>query len=176
MKYKNNSRIEEKLDKFTSKWHIRSGTIHCNIPADVLNRAHVIVDEMTCKNDKAQSTQMSICMQAGKRSSLEIFVSILSCLTEAELKKTHITHKANLDSRLASKYVNSLAKLNLISKKEPSFYVITARGRDFLKQYEELIEMIDPKSANTVQSHLPKDNFSPSLYDNVLTHSPRIQS
>jgi len=119
---------------------------------------------------------MRICMQAGKRSSLEIFVSILSCLTEAELKKTHITHKANLDSRLASKYINSLVELNLISKKDPSFYVITARGRDFLKQYEELIEMIEPKSAKTVQSRLPSDNFTPSLSDNVLAYSPRIQS
>ena len=115
-------------------------------------------------------------MQAGKRSSLEIFVSILSCLTEAELKKTHITHKANLDSRLTSKYINSLVELNLISKKDPSFYVITARGRDFLKQYEELIEMIEPKSAKPVQSRLPSDNFTPSLSDNVLVYSPRIQS
>ncbi|OLE40708.1 MAG: hypothetical protein AUG16_03125 [Thaumarchaeota archaeon 13_1_20CM_2_39_20] len=131
---------------------------------------------MTCKNNKTESAQMMICMQAGKRSSLEIFVSILSCLTEAELKKTHITHKANLDSRLASKYINSLVELNLISKKDPSFYVITARGRDFLKQYEELIEMIEPKSAKTVQSRLPSDNFTPSLSDNVLAYSPRIQS
>ena len=115
-------------------------------------------------------------MQAGKRGALEIFVSILSCLTGAELKKTHITHKANLDSRLASKYINSLVDLNLVSKKDPSFYVITARGRDFLKQYDVVIGMIEPKSANTVQSHLPSDIFTPSLSDNAMTYSPRIQS
>ena len=131
---------------------------------------------MTYKNDKTESTQVRMGMQAGKRGALEIFVSILSCLTGAELKKTHITHKANLDSRLASKYINSLVELNLVSKKDPSFYVITARGRDFLKQYDVLIGMIEPKSASTMQSHLPSDIFTPSLSDNALTYSPRIQS
>ena len=129
---------------------------------------------MTYKNDKTESTQVRMGMQAGKRGALEIFVSILSCLTGAELKKTHITHKANLDSRLASKYINSLVELNLVSKKDPSFYVITARGRDFLKQYNVLIGMIEPKSANIMQSHLPSDIFTPSLSDNALTYSPRI--
>ena len=131
---------------------------------------------MTYKNDKTESTQARIGVQAGKRGPLEIFVSILSCLTGAELKKTHLTHKANLDSRLATKYINSLVGLDLISKRDPSFYVITPRGRDFLKQYDVLIGMIEPKSANISQGHLPNDNFARSLSDNVLIYSARIQS
>ena len=84
-------------------------------------------------------------MWSGKRGSLEIFVSIVSSLAENKLKKTHLTYKANLDSRLASKYINSLIKLELVSKSsmDPSFYVITPKGRDFLKQYNGLIKMIE---------------------------------
>jgi predicted transcriptional regulator len=82
---------------------------------------------------------------SGKRGALEIFVSIVSSLAEHNLKKTHLTYKANLDSSLASKYINSLVKLELVSKSsmDPSFYVITQKGRDFLKQYKGLIKMIE---------------------------------
>jgi len=81
----------------------------------------------------------------GRRGALEIFVSIVSILAENKLKKTHLTYKANLDSRLASKYINSLIKLELVAKSsmDPSFYVITQKGRDFLKQYNGLIKMIE---------------------------------
>lgn len=83
-------------------------------------------------------------MWSGRRGALEIFFSILTNLAESPLKKTHLTHKANLDSHLASKYINSLIKLRLVSKstKDSSFYVITPKGRDFVKQYNELFKMI----------------------------------
>jgi predicted transcriptional regulator len=84
-------------------------------------------------------------MWSGRRGALEIFVSILTSLSESPLKKTHLTYKANLDSRLASKYINSLVKLELVSKstRDPYFYVITQTGRDFLKQYNGLIKKIE---------------------------------
>jgi predicted transcriptional regulator len=82
---------------------------------------------------------------SGKRGALEILVSIVSLLAENKLKKTNLTYKANLDSRLASKYINSLVKFELVAKSsmDPSFYVITQKGRDFLKQYSGLIKMIE---------------------------------
>ena len=84
-------------------------------------------------------------MWSGRRSALEIFASILTSLMESPLKKTHLTYKANLDSRLASRYINSLIKLEFISKSstDPSFYTITPTGRDFLKQYNELFKKIE---------------------------------
>jgi len=82
---------------------------------------------------------------SGKRGALEIFISIISSLAENNLKKTHLIYKANLDSRLASKYINSLVKLELVAKSsmDPSFYVITLKGRDFLRQYNGLIKTIE---------------------------------
>ncbi|HMK32536.1 MAG TPA: winged helix-turn-helix domain-containing protein [Nitrosopumilaceae archaeon] len=81
----------------------------------------------------------------GKRSSLDIFENILTSLSEGQLKKTHLTYKANLDSRLASKYVQALEKLQLVTKssKDPSYYIITEKGRDFLEQYYELIKFVN---------------------------------
>jgi len=81
----------------------------------------------------------------GKRSSLDIFENILTSLSEGQLKKTHLTYKANLDSRLASKYVQALENLQLVTKssKDPSYYIITEKGRDFLEQYYELIKFVN---------------------------------
>ena len=76
---------------------------------------------------------------------MEIFDSILRGLEEDQLKKTHITYKANLDSRLASKYIQALLKLDMIAKsiKDPSYFIITPKGRFFLEQYHGLVKMVD---------------------------------
>ena len=80
-----------------------------------------------------------------KRGPLDIFSSILLSLTESKLKKTHVTYRANLDSRLASKYLQALSQLAMISKssEDPSYYIITEKGRDFLQQYNGLIKAIN---------------------------------
>jgi len=82
---------------------------------------------------------------SGKRGALEIFISIISSLAENNLKKTHLIYKANLDSRLASKYVQALENLRLVTKssKDPSYFIITEKGRDFLQQYYELIKFVN---------------------------------
>ncbi|MGI0023433.1 MAG: winged helix-turn-helix domain-containing protein [Nitrososphaeraceae archaeon] len=82
---------------------------------------------------------------SSKRSPLDIFSSILLSLAESKLKKTHVTYKANLDSRLASKYLRALSQLEMISKssEDPSYFIITQKGRDFLEQYNGLIKTID---------------------------------
>jgi predicted transcriptional regulator len=84
-------------------------------------------------------------MIGGKRSALDIFENILTSLSEGQLKKTHLTYRANLDSRLASKYVQTLEKLQLVAKssKDPSYFIITEKGRDFLEQYYELIKFVN---------------------------------
>jgi len=81
----------------------------------------------------------------GKRGTFDIFENILANLSEGQLKKTHLTYKANLDSRLASKYVQALEKLRLVAKssKDPAYYIITEKGRDFLEQYYELIKFVN---------------------------------
>ena len=81
-------------------------------------------------------------MLSGKRSPLDIFASILLGLAESKLKKTHVTYKANLDSRLASKYLRALLQLEMISKpsEDSSYFIITKKGRHFLEQYCKLIK------------------------------------
>jgi len=84
-------------------------------------------------------------MWNGKRGALEIFDSILGSLSESQLKKTHVTYKANLDSRLTSKYLRVLLQLGMIAKSadETSYYVITQKGRNFLEQYRGLMKNVD---------------------------------
>jgi len=84
-------------------------------------------------------------MWNGKRGALEIFDSILGSLSESQLKKTHVTYKANLDSRLASKYLRVLLQLGMIAKSadDASYYTITQKGRNFLEQYRGLMKNVD---------------------------------
>ena len=86
-------------------------------------------------------------MWNGKRGALEIFDSVLGSLSESQLKKTHVTYKANLDSRLTSKYLRALLLLEMVEKStsDPSYYNITPKGRNFLEQYRGLIKTIDLK-------------------------------
>jgi len=84
----------------------------------------------------------------GKRSALDIFEGILTNLSEGPLKKTHLTNKANLDSRLATKYIETLTKLGLVTKSntDGSYFIITEKGRDFLEQYYGLIKFVSLNS------------------------------
>jgi predicted transcriptional regulator len=84
-------------------------------------------------------------MLAGRRGVLEIIASILNGLTENPLKKTHVTYKANLDSRAASKYMELLVRLQLVTRSEydPTYFTITQKGREFLGRYEELTKIVE---------------------------------
>lgn len=83
-------------------------------------------------------------MWGSKRSVLEIFANILNALADDPLKKTHITYKANLDSRAASKYMAVLLKLELVARsgEDQTYFVITQKGRDFITHYEGLTKII----------------------------------
>ncbi|MEM3098921.1 MAG: winged helix-turn-helix domain-containing protein [Nitrososphaerales archaeon] len=77
-----------------------------------------------------------------KRAVVDILGSILKALSEDPLKKTQLSYKANLDWRATDKYLKSLMKLELvaISDEDPSQFVITSKGRDFLKLYDDMME------------------------------------
>ena len=84
-------------------------------------------------------------MLRAKRGALEIFESILSNLSKGPLKKTRLTHGANLDSRLAAKHIGTLVELGLVTKlaREGSYFIVTEKGQDFLEQYHELIKFVN---------------------------------
>jgi len=84
-------------------------------------------------------------MFVGKRGALKIFESILVNLSGDPLKKTYLTHRANLDSRLATKHIGTLVELGLVTKlaREGSYFIVTEKGQDFLEQYHELIKFVN---------------------------------
>lgn len=89
-----------------------------------------------------------------KRGVLELMTEILDALSQEMLRKTHITFRCNLDSRAVTKYVKTLTMLGFIqiSKKDPKFYEITSKGREFLNKYDDLISLLveDSEQQNTM--------------------------
>ncbi len=71
-------------------------------------------------------------------------IDILSELNEQSLKKTHVTFKCKLDSRVTTKYMTSLTQLGFITrdKEGAKFYNITVEGRIFLQKYDDLINLL----------------------------------
>jgi predicted transcriptional regulator len=75
---------------------------------------------------------------------LEIIAYILGCLEENSLKKTHLTNKAGVDYRAASKYIPILLSHDLIekSKEDDSYFVITEKGREYVRRYKGLLALL----------------------------------
>ena len=84
-------------------------------------------------------------MSAWKRGFLEIIAEILDSLLSSPLKKTHVTFRCNLDSRAVTKYLTIMMHIGLveISKKDPSFYVITPKGVDYRSQFNSFVSMME---------------------------------
>lgn len=97
-------------------------------------------------------------MRFFKRGSLEIIAEILRSLSSENLIKTHLTFKCKLDSRAVAKYLSVLLINNLIIKLDgdSNLFMITKKGREFLIQYDKLMNLIDDGR----NSNLEKPNFN----------------
>ncbi len=73
------------------------------------------------------------------RSSLEIVGDVLS-IALAKVKKTRIMYQANLSYVQLEKYLKVLLDGGLIQCDEGSCYLITQKGRDFLRTYADYLE------------------------------------
>lgn len=82
-------------------------------------------------------------MSFNRRDIFEIIYSILRSLSSQSLKKTHVGHKANLDTFTLNKYLEMLIKLDLIDHR-PEFacYSILPKGHIYLQEYEKLSTLI----------------------------------
>ena len=82
-------------------------------------------------------------MKKRRRTRLEIIADILSLVKRKRRNITEIIYKANLNSERAKRYVDFLLSKELMEVKRGSgkFYVITARGVEFVKDYMELKEL-----------------------------------
>ena len=79
-----------------------------------------------------------------RRGIFEIVNSILRQLSNGSLKKTHIGHKANLDTFTLNKYLDMLIGLVLIENNPKlARYTITQKGHEYLQEYEKLSMLIN---------------------------------
>lgn len=67
------------------------------------------------------------------RSRIDTMIDVLE-VARAEVTKTSIVHKTNIDSKLADKYLEIMQKYGMMKKKEPDKYIITEKGRLFLEK------------------------------------------
>lgn len=72
------------------------------------------------------------------RSRLQIAADMLYATGEGS-KKTHIMYGANLSYELTNRYLTCLLDAGLIESRDDE-YVVTERGREFLKRFEEYSE------------------------------------
>lgn len=72
------------------------------------------------------------------RSRLQIVADTLYVAGKGS-KKTHIMYGANLSYELTNRYLNDLLEAGLIKVRDDG-YVVTERGREFLKRFEEYSE------------------------------------
>jgi len=78
-----------------------------------------------------------------KRGFIEIVGEILVSINGTRLRKSHISHKCNLDPRSTTKYLKIIQKLDLVEKSEGlEHYVLTQKGTKLLNQYTNLIKYL----------------------------------
>lgn len=73
------------------------------------------------------------------RHSLDIVRDIL-IVASVNVKKTWIMYQANLSYVQLNKYLNRLLKQDLLKHDGTSCYLVTNKGLDFLKLYDEYVE------------------------------------
>ena len=86
-----------------------------------------------------------VSLKIWKRGFIEIISEILECLTESQLKKTHIMYRCNLDHRVVKKYLLVVESLGLVQKsnEDRTLYVITQKGLHYRHQFKSFFAMIE---------------------------------
>jgi len=74
------------------------------------------------------------------RSRLEIIRDILLVVEYAGFKKTNIMFRANLSYELLMRYLKHISNADLIEYDGNSLYMITEKGKSFLKHYKDYEE------------------------------------
>jgi len=80
-----------------------------------------------------------------RRDRLELIYRVLKVIEQIPQRKTHIMHEVKLDTRTARRVLSFLSDKGLIEITEEGnvrLYKITERGREFIKIYEKLTELL----------------------------------
>jgi len=77
-----------------------------------------------------------------RRGFLEIIAEILTQLEKNPTRKTLLSYRCKLDSRAVSKYLEVMEKIDMVgrSPENQNYFVITKKGKLYLKKYNMLVE------------------------------------
>jgi predicted transcriptional regulator len=72
------------------------------------------------------------------RSNLKIICDML-CVATERCRKTKIMYDAHLNFQILEKYLKNLLKSNLIKIVDDNYYLVTLKGKDFIKKYKNYV-------------------------------------
>jgi len=104
---------------------------------ELLNRLNPILGDM-----RQPMTQQD---NARKRGFLEILAGMMEALSEGPMARTHLVYATNLNFRRLPRYLEYLEKVGLLTRvtnKNGTAYLITEKGKLFLKRYDEMVSML----------------------------------
>jgi len=81
-------------------------------------------------------------LKYARRGFLELLAEILTQLEKNPTRKTMLSYRCKLDSRALSKYLEIMEKIDMVgrSKQNQNYFVITKKGKLYLKKYNSLVE------------------------------------
>lgn len=106
------------------------------------------------------------------RNRLQIIANIL-LIASSGAKKTRIMYQANLSYKLLCRYLNEVLDAGLICFGKGECYVLTAKGKEFLRRHEEY-----SKRCQSLEEHVNHVNDAKVSLENLceLTHGPTLVS
>ncbi len=87
-------------------------------------------------------------MRQEKRHKLQLFYDIISAVEESMInnefaRPTHVQHYSRLSYDKMLNYVDELEKKGMILRESDGLISITNKGREFIHQYSQLINLIE---------------------------------
>jgi len=98
------------------------------------------------------------------RDKLQIIAEILEIATDGA-KKTHIMYQCNLSYSLLKRYLRDILRAELICPEDyGNCYVITEKGRSFLKKFENYVER-----SEKVNQQIDEVNHEKELLEGIVS-------
>ena len=89
-----------------------------------------------------KTNEVYFLLKYARRGFLELLAEILTQLEKNPTRKTMLSYRCKLDSRALSKYLEIMEKIDMVgrSKQNQNYFVITKKGKLYLKKYNSLVE------------------------------------
>jgi len=86
--------------------------------------------------------------RSANRGRIEIIGDILEVCLDGVTRRTHIMYKGNLSYLMLKEYTEDLIRKDLIGEKNSGSYITTEKGREFLKHYKRIRELLAENESN----------------------------